>query len=202
MHAAQAGLPGLITIATNMAGRGTDIILGGNPKGLAQLSLESAVLEVLLTGAHCSPWACRCNTPSSPATLPCVPTGESASLCDQPIPWAICETFAPQWQYWMMSMRAWLICAVVCVNMLQVRGNMTGCRTENDLEGMPCRWRMRRARVRGGVQRAARRGGDLRRQQHLRRPRRQRPPRAARRAHARAGAPACAHAWMGHSYTC
>jgi preprotein translocase subunit SecA len=28
---AQAGRPGMITIATNMAGRGTDIVLGGNP---------------------------------------------------------------------------------------------------------------------------------------------------------------------------
>ena len=27
---AQAGCPGAVTIATNMAGRGTDIILGGN----------------------------------------------------------------------------------------------------------------------------------------------------------------------------
>jgi preprotein translocase subunit SecA len=27
---AQAGQPGAITIATNMAGRGTDIVLGGN----------------------------------------------------------------------------------------------------------------------------------------------------------------------------
>ena len=29
---AEAGRPGVITIATNMAGRGTDIVLGGNPK--------------------------------------------------------------------------------------------------------------------------------------------------------------------------
>ncbi len=29
---AQAGSPGVVTIATNMAGRGTDIILGGNPE--------------------------------------------------------------------------------------------------------------------------------------------------------------------------
>ncbi len=32
---AQAGRPGSVTIATNMAGRGTDILLGGNPKMLA-----------------------------------------------------------------------------------------------------------------------------------------------------------------------
>jgi preprotein translocase subunit SecA len=33
---AQAGRFGAVTIATNMAGRGTDIILGGNPKGLSK----------------------------------------------------------------------------------------------------------------------------------------------------------------------
>jgi preprotein translocase subunit SecA len=33
---AQAGRSGSVTIATNMAGRGTDIILGGNPEGLAR----------------------------------------------------------------------------------------------------------------------------------------------------------------------
>ncbi len=30
---AQAGKPGAVTVATNMAGRGVDIILGGNPEG-------------------------------------------------------------------------------------------------------------------------------------------------------------------------
>ncbi len=33
---AQAGRSGTVTIATNMAGRGTDIVLGGNPEGLAK----------------------------------------------------------------------------------------------------------------------------------------------------------------------
>ncbi len=33
---AQAGKPGSITVATNMAGRGVDIILGGNPEKLAE----------------------------------------------------------------------------------------------------------------------------------------------------------------------
>ena len=37
---AQAGRTGAVTIATNMAGRGTDILLGGNPAGLASESLH------------------------------------------------------------------------------------------------------------------------------------------------------------------
>ncbi len=38
---AQAGRSGAVTIATNMAGRGTDIVLGGNPDGLARQSLAT-----------------------------------------------------------------------------------------------------------------------------------------------------------------
>jgi preprotein translocase subunit SecA len=38
---AQAGRKGAVTISTNMAGRGTDILLGGNPKFLAGLSFSS-----------------------------------------------------------------------------------------------------------------------------------------------------------------
>src|SRR5688572_4583669 len=34
---AQAGRPGVITIATNMAGRGTDIVLGGNVEKQVQI---------------------------------------------------------------------------------------------------------------------------------------------------------------------
>ncbi|BDA41171.1 Protein translocase subunit SecA [Coccomyxa sp. Obi] len=46
---AQAGVPGSITIATNMAGRGTDIILGGNPKGLAHMALQDTLLPSMLS---------------------------------------------------------------------------------------------------------------------------------------------------------
>ncbi|CAE7702686.1 SECA1 [Symbiodinium pilosum] len=38
---AAGGLPGAITIATNMAGRGTDIVLGGDGKGMAKLYLQA-----------------------------------------------------------------------------------------------------------------------------------------------------------------
>ena len=37
---AQAGRPGTVTVATNMAGRGTDIILGGNPDFMAWADLK------------------------------------------------------------------------------------------------------------------------------------------------------------------
>lgn len=40
---AQAGRYGAITIATNMAGRGTDIILGGNPEFLAKEMMEKGM---------------------------------------------------------------------------------------------------------------------------------------------------------------
>ncbi len=42
---AQAGRKGSVTIATNMAGRGTDILLGGNPEGLAKLEAKKRNIE-------------------------------------------------------------------------------------------------------------------------------------------------------------
>ena len=42
---AQAGRPGAVTVATNMAGRGVDIILGGNPEGLAKRDLRIEGLD-------------------------------------------------------------------------------------------------------------------------------------------------------------
>ncbi|WP_303723025.1 preprotein translocase subunit SecA [Malonomonas rubra] len=39
---AQAGRKGAVTIATNMAGRGTDIVLGGNPEMMAQAEAANA----------------------------------------------------------------------------------------------------------------------------------------------------------------
>ena len=43
---AQAGVPGAVTIATNMAGRGVDILLGGNPEGLATEMLRKKKVNV------------------------------------------------------------------------------------------------------------------------------------------------------------
>ena len=51
---AQAGRPGAVTIATNMAGRGVDIMLGGNPPepGLADKVRELGGLHVIGTERH------------------------------------------------------------------------------------------------------------------------------------------------------
>ncbi len=43
---AQAGRRGAVTIATNMAGRGTDIVLGGNPEFLARDRLRKKKIEL------------------------------------------------------------------------------------------------------------------------------------------------------------
>ncbi len=37
---AEAGMPGAVTLATNMAGRGTDIMLGGNPEMMARAEMK------------------------------------------------------------------------------------------------------------------------------------------------------------------
>ena len=42
---AQAGRKGAVTVATNMAGRGTDILLGGNPEFLAAAELRQRGID-------------------------------------------------------------------------------------------------------------------------------------------------------------
>ncbi|HEY6425232.1 MAG TPA: preprotein translocase subunit SecA [Pseudonocardiaceae bacterium] len=46
---AEAGRPGTVTVATNMAGRGTDIMLGGNPEFLADAALRARGLDPVET---------------------------------------------------------------------------------------------------------------------------------------------------------
>ncbi|QKW06824.1 preprotein translocase subunit SecA [Streptomyces sp. NA04227] len=51
---AQAGRKGAVTVATNMAGRGTDIKLGGNPDDLAETELRGRGLDPV---EHVEEWA-------------------------------------------------------------------------------------------------------------------------------------------------
>ncbi|MGH9071568.1 MAG: SEC-C metal-binding domain-containing protein, partial [Acidimicrobiales bacterium] len=49
---AQAGRLGAITVATNMAGRGVDIVLGGNPEGLALEEAKAEALDLVSDEGH------------------------------------------------------------------------------------------------------------------------------------------------------
>lgn len=49
---AQSGRLGAVTIATNMAGRGTDIILGGNAEFMARLKLREMLMPRLIFDIH------------------------------------------------------------------------------------------------------------------------------------------------------
>ncbi|RIK42730.1 MAG: preprotein translocase subunit SecA, partial [Chloroflexi bacterium] len=49
---AQAGRPGAVTIATNMAGRGVDILLGGNPEGLAREQMRREAIDLTEIPQH------------------------------------------------------------------------------------------------------------------------------------------------------
>jgi preprotein translocase subunit SecA len=53
---AQAGVPGNVTIATNMAGRGVDILLGGNPEGLANELLRKKKVDPSTVDEDSAEW--------------------------------------------------------------------------------------------------------------------------------------------------
>jgi preprotein translocase subunit SecA len=46
---AQSGRRGAVTISTNMAGRGTDILLGGNPDYMARLKLQEMLFPEVVS---------------------------------------------------------------------------------------------------------------------------------------------------------
>jgi preprotein translocase subunit SecA len=52
---AQAGRKSAITIATNMAGRGTDILLGGNPEAMAKDALEEEKAKLVEEASNAKP---------------------------------------------------------------------------------------------------------------------------------------------------
>ncbi len=53
---AQAGRSGTVTIATNMAGRGVDILLGGNPDGLARETLRKDGVDLAALSENDPVW--------------------------------------------------------------------------------------------------------------------------------------------------
>jgi preprotein translocase subunit SecA len=69
---AQAGRKGAVTVATNMAGRGTDILLGGNPEFLTR--------EYFLTNKLAMPYA------SAPSVIPAdSPSGDAGAAVSVPM---------------------------------------------------------------------------------------------------------------------
>ena len=68
---AQAGVPGAVTIATNMAGRGTDIQLGGNPDMLLEdwIAEETGQGQGAVARSRSPPSATR-SRPTSPRRKP------------------------------------------------------------------------------------------------------------------------------------
>jgi preprotein translocase subunit SecA len=66
---AQAGKKGAVTVATNMAGRGTDIILGGNPEMLARLEVMRRHAEELARAKAAQEAAADDEKPPPPPTF-------------------------------------------------------------------------------------------------------------------------------------
>ena len=104
---AQAGRKGAVTIATNMAGRGTDILLGGNPEFMArQQALADQIVERLPKGQekfvddadfvyfyHLDSFY-RVRAPSTSASSP--PTrSRPTSSTTRSSRWAACTSSAP-----------------------------------------------------------------------------------------------------------
>ena len=78
---AQAGRPGMVTIATNMAGRGTDIVLGGNVEKDIQLieadeSLDHAAKEAKIAASKPTS---RRSTPRSRSWVACASSPPNAT---------------------------------------------------------------------------------------------------------------------------
>ena len=71
---AQAGLPGAVTVATSMAGRGTDVLLGGNARGLAAAALVARVAGVMAGGQDVGPGGARPQFPNPDTYAPPPPS--------------------------------------------------------------------------------------------------------------------------------
>ena len=93
---AQAGRAGAVTIATNMAGRGTDIILGGNSDYMARLKLREVLGRLVKPeDDHKPPCLAAQLPPASLMLSPCFnPSRDSLYPCSPlttPIkPWPAC----------------------------------------------------------------------------------------------------------------
>ncbi|CAL8466787.1 g6323 [Coccomyxa elongata] len=96
---AQSGRRGGVTISTNMAGRGTDILLGGNPEYMARLKLREALMPEVVSQVDALERAKSSNGSSSngarsprlktwaasPKLFPCEVTAEGKRLMEEAV---------------------------------------------------------------------------------------------------------------------
>ena len=99
---AQSGRKGAVTIATNMAGRGTDILLGGNPEFMARLKLREMLMPkiVNLVDEEDGPRRLRPLTVNSwnvnPKLFPCSISDEGMVLANAAVDAAVASWGAGQ----------------------------------------------------------------------------------------------------------
>ena len=96
---AQAGRKGAVTISTNMAGRGTDILLGGNPEFMARLRVRADLMPAVVSavasleaaagsgvGARVKP---RASWAVSPDLFPCALTAGTEAMIKDAVATAV-----------------------------------------------------------------------------------------------------------------
>ncbi|KAK3022687.1 hypothetical protein RJ639_047603 [Escallonia herrerae] len=91
---AQSGRLGAVTIATNMAGRGTDIILGGNAEFMARLKLREMLMPRVVKPAEGVFVSVKKPTPKktwkvSESLFPCVLSKEITKLAEEAVQLAV-----------------------------------------------------------------------------------------------------------------
>ncbi|KAL4443549.1 hypothetical protein ABPG75_011286 [Micractinium tetrahymenae] len=93
---AQSGRRGAVTIATNMAGRGTDILLGGNPEFMARLKLRELLMPEVVSTVDLEGGAGKVQRVNkikswavNPGLFPCELSAEAKALCSDAVKAAV-----------------------------------------------------------------------------------------------------------------
>ncbi|XP_073063271.1 protein translocase subunit SecA, chloroplastic isoform X2 [Primulina eburnea] len=91
---AQSGRLGAVTIATNMAGRGTDIILGGNAEFMARLKLREMLMPRVVKPAEGGYVSVKKPSPKktwkvNESLFPCTLSKESSKLAEEAVQFAV-----------------------------------------------------------------------------------------------------------------
>ncbi|KZV57600.1 preprotein translocase secA subunit [Dorcoceras hygrometricum] len=91
---AQSGRLGAVTIATNMAGRGTDIILGGNAEFMARLKLREMLMPRVVKPAEGGYVSVKKPSPKktwkvNESLFPCMLSKESSKLAEEAVQLAV-----------------------------------------------------------------------------------------------------------------